>query len=40
MSVTDELLRNNDAYVAAFTGGDLPMPPASPSPCWPAWTPA
>jgi carbonic anhydrase len=27
MSVTDELLANNDAYAAAFTGTDLPMPP-------------
>ena len=28
MSATDELLRNNDAYVASFASGDLPMPPA------------
>jgi len=28
MSVTDELLANNDAYVASFDGGDLPLPPA------------
>ena len=28
MSITDELLRNNDAYVAGFQAGDLPMPPA------------
>ncbi len=27
MSVTDELLANNDAYVAAFDKGDLPLPP-------------
>jgi carbonic anhydrase len=27
MSVTDELLRNNDAYAATFDKGDLPMPP-------------
>jgi carbonic anhydrase len=27
MSVTDELLRNNEAYAAAFDQGDLPMPP-------------
>ncbi len=27
MSVTDELLANNTAYVAAFDKGDLPMPP-------------
>jgi carbonic anhydrase len=28
MSVTDELLSNAQAYAAAFTKGDLPMPPA------------
>jgi carbonic anhydrase len=28
VSITDELLRNNDAYVAGFQAGDLPMPPA------------
>src|SRR3954464_1565756 len=28
MSVTDELLRNNEAYVASFDKGDLPLPPA------------
>ena len=27
MSVTDELLENNTAYVAAFDKGDLPLPP-------------
>src|ERR671926_396793 len=27
MSVTDELLRNNEAYAAGFDKGDLPMPP-------------
>ena len=27
MSVTDELLQNNDAYAASFGKGDLPMPP-------------
>ena len=27
MTVTEELLRNNEAYAAAFTKGDLPMPP-------------
>ncbi len=27
MSVTDELLGNNAAYVAAFDKGDLPLPP-------------
>jgi carbonic anhydrase len=27
MSVTDELLANNAAYVASFDKGDLPMPP-------------
>ncbi|MCW2724663.1 MAG: Carbonic anhydrase-related protein [Frankiales bacterium] len=28
MTVTDELLSNAQAYAAAFTKGDLPMPPA------------
>ena len=28
MSVTDELLANNEAYVASFDKGDLPLPPA------------
>ena len=28
MTVTDELLANNAAYVAAFDKGDLPLPPA------------
>jgi carbonic anhydrase len=28
MSITDELLRNNAAYVTGFQAGDLPMPPA------------
>ena len=28
MSVTDELLRNNEAYAAPFGQGDLPRPPA------------
>ena len=28
MSVTDELLSNNEAYAAAFEKGDLPLPPA------------
>src|SRR5262245_44591829 len=27
MSVTDELLANNDKYAASFDKGDLPMPP-------------
>ncbi len=27
MSVTDELLRNNEAYAASFHKGDLPLPP-------------
>jgi carbonic anhydrase len=27
MSVTDELLKNNEAYSAAFDKGDLPLPP-------------
>src|SRR6202158_5149669 len=28
MSVTDELLRNNETYAKSFTKGDLPLPPA------------
>jgi carbonic anhydrase len=28
MSVTDDLLRNNEAYAASFDQGDLPLPPA------------
>jgi carbonic anhydrase len=28
MSMTDELLQNNDAYAASFDKGDLPLPPA------------
>jgi carbonic anhydrase len=28
MSVTDELLANNEAYSAHFDKGDLPLPPA------------
>ena len=28
MSITDDLIRNNDKYAASFTKGDLPMPPA------------
>ncbi len=28
MSVTDDLLRNNEAYAEAFDKGDLPLPPA------------
>ncbi len=28
MSVTEQLLRNNEAYAASFAKGDLPMPPA------------
>ena len=28
MTVTEELLTNNDRYAAAFDKGDLPMPPA------------
>lgn len=27
MSITDELLKNNEAYVASFDKGDLPLPP-------------
>jgi carbonic anhydrase len=28
MSITDELLQNNEAYVASFDKGELPLPPA------------
>src|SRR3954467_10344269 len=28
MTVTDELLKNSEAYAADFTKGDLPLPPA------------
>ena len=28
MTTTDDLLANNDAYVAGFAKGDLPLPPA------------
>ena len=28
MSITDELLKNNEAYAEAFDKGDLPLPPA------------
>jgi carbonic anhydrase len=28
MSVTDELLKNNEAYAAGFDKGELPLPPA------------
>src|SRR5919112_6673123 len=28
MSVTDELLHNNEAYAESFNKGDLPLPPA------------
>jgi carbonic anhydrase len=28
MSVTDELLQNNESYVASFDKGELPLPPA------------
>ncbi len=28
MSVTDELVRNNQSYAASFKKGDLPLPPA------------
>src|SRR5476649_2360184 len=27
MSITDDLVSNNDAYVASFDKGDLPLPP-------------
>ena len=28
MTVTDELLANNEAYASSFDKGDLPLPPA------------
>ena len=28
MSITDQLLRNNEHYAGAFTKGQLPLPPA------------
>jgi carbonic anhydrase len=28
MSVTDDVVRNNDAYASSFKKGDLPLPPA------------
>lgn len=28
MSVTDDLIRNNDSYAGSFKKGDLPLPPA------------
>jgi carbonic anhydrase len=28
MSITDELIRNNEQYAASFNKGDLPLPPA------------
>ncbi len=28
MSITDELLHNNEAYAESFDKGDLPLPPA------------
>lgn len=30
MSVTDELLRNNESYARSFNKGSLPLPPAKP----------
>lgn len=38
MSITDELLGNNEMYAASFDKGDLPMPPGSRSPWSLAWT--
>jgi carbonic anhydrase len=29
VSITDDLLRNNQDYAASFSSGDLPMPPAT-----------
>ena len=28
MSITDQLLRNNEHYAGSFTKGSLPLPPA------------
>jgi hypothetical protein len=39
VSTTDELLRNNAHYAAAFQAGDLPLPPAAQVAVLPAWTP-
>ena len=39
MTVTDELLANNDAY-AAYSAGRCRCRPRSTSPCSPAWMPA
>jgi carbonic anhydrase len=38
MSVTDELVKNAEAYAASFAKGDLPLPPAGRSRCSRAWT--
>ena len=40
MSVTDELLKNNERYAASFDKGTCPFPPPGTSPSWRAWTPA
>jgi hypothetical protein len=38
MSVTDELLRNNERYAESFGKGDLPLPRRRAWPWSPAWT--
>ena len=38
MSATDGLVANNASYVAGFTKGSLPLPPAKKVPSWLAWT--
>jgi carbonic anhydrase len=40
MSATDDLLANNETYVASFDKGDLPMPRARRWRSSPAWMPA
>ena len=39
MSVTDELLRNNEHYAGSFTKGALPLPRPRAWPSSRAWTP-
>ena len=38
MSVTDELLRNNEHYAGSFTKGSLPLPRPREWPSSRAWT--
>ena len=40
MSATEDLLANNEAYVASFGDkADLPLPPGRRPRSWRAWTP-